>query len=102
MSLLAALALKVSAILLVALIGAACLRTRSASARHWVLAIGVVLAAVAPVLHVLPILPVVEVVPSSLSAVVEWFRQMRVCSDPPLRRRRWWPPRATTSSAGWP
>ena len=64
MSLLAALALKVSAILLVALIGAACLRTRSASARHWVLAIGVVLAAVAPVLHVLPILPVVEVVPA--------------------------------------
>ena len=31
-----------------------------------------------------------------------WFRQMRVCSDPPLRRRRWWPPRVTTSSAGWP
>ena len=47
MSLLAVLALKVSAILLVALIGAACLRTRSASARHWVLAIGVALAAVA-------------------------------------------------------
>ncbi len=46
MSLLAALTLKVSAILLVALIGAACLRTRSASARHWVLAIGVVLASV--------------------------------------------------------
>ena len=64
MSLLAALVLKVSAILLVALIGAACLRTRSASARHWVLAIGVALAAVAPVLHVLPILPVVEVVPA--------------------------------------
>ena len=64
MSLLAVLALKVSAILLVALIGAACLRTRSASARHWVLAIGVALAAVAPVLHVLPILPVVEVVPA--------------------------------------
>ena len=61
MSLLAALTLKVSAILLLALISAVCLRTRSASARHWVLAVGVASAAVAPALHVLPILPVVEV-----------------------------------------
>ena len=64
MSLLAALTLKVSAILLVALISAVCLRTRSASARCWVLAVGVASAAVAPALHVLPILPVVEVAPA--------------------------------------
>ena len=61
MSLLAALTIKVSAILLLALIGAVCLRTRSASARHWVLAVGVVSAGAAPALHLLPILPVVEV-----------------------------------------
>ena len=64
MSLLAALTLKVSAILLVALVGAVCLRRRSASARHWVLAVGVVSAAVAPALHVLPILPSVELAPA--------------------------------------
>ena len=40
MSLLAALTVKVSAILLLVLAGALCLRTRSAAARRWVLAIG--------------------------------------------------------------
>ena len=58
MSLLAGSIVKVSAILLLALIGALCLRTRSASARRWVLAVGVVSAVAAPALHVLPILPV--------------------------------------------
>ena len=89
MSLLAVLALKVSAILLVALIGAACLRTRSASARHWVLAIGVALAAVAPVLHVLPILPVVEVVPADagvLGPAVASEAVVAAASDDVVRR----------------
>ena len=63
MSLLGAVTIKVSAILLLALMGAFCLRTRSASARHWVLAIGVVSACVAPGLHLLPIPTVVEVAP---------------------------------------
>ena len=62
-SLLAALTLKVSAILLLALVGALCLRTRSAAARHWVLAIGVVSACVAPAIHLMPILPAVQVAP---------------------------------------
>ena len=61
MSLLAALTLKVSAILLLALIGALCLRTRSASTRRWVLAVGVVSAVAAPALHVLPMPPMVRV-----------------------------------------
>ena len=61
MSLLAAFTVKVSAILLLALAGALCLRTRSAAARHWVLAIGVVSACVAPAVHVLPIPPVAQV-----------------------------------------
>ena len=64
MSLLGALTIKVSAILLLALIGAVCLRARSAGARHWVLAIGVVSACVAPALHVLPIPPVVHMAPA--------------------------------------
>ena len=63
MSLLAALTIKVSAILFLALIGAFCLRTRAASARRWVLAVGVVSAGVAPALHVLPGPPVVRVAP---------------------------------------
>ncbi len=54
-SLLAALTIKVSAILLLTLIGALCLRKSSASARHWVLAVGVVSALTVPALHVLPI-----------------------------------------------
>ena len=58
MGLLAALTVKVSAILLLALIGALCLRRSSASARRWVLAVGVVSAVAAPALHVLPVLPV--------------------------------------------
>ena len=62
-SLLAALTMKVSAILLLALAGALCLRTRSASVRHWVLAVGVVSASVAPALHVLPVPPVVRLAP---------------------------------------
>ena len=62
-SLLAALTVKVSAILFLTLAGAFCLRTRSAAARHWVLASGVVSACVAPALHVLPIPPVVQVAP---------------------------------------
>ena len=63
MSLLAALTVKVSAILLLALVAALCLRTKSAAARHWVLAIGVMSACVAPALHVLPMLPVVRMAP---------------------------------------
>ena len=58
MSLLVGLSVKVSAILLLALSGALCLRTKSASTRRWVLAVGVVSAVAAPALHVLPILPV--------------------------------------------
>ena len=64
MSLLGALTIKVSAIVVLALIGASCLRTRSAAARHWVLAIGVVSACVAPALHVLPIPAVVQMAPA--------------------------------------
>ena len=63
MSLLAALTVKVSAILLLTLVAAFWLRARSAGARHWVLAVGVVSACVAPALHVLPIPPVVQVAP---------------------------------------
>ena len=63
MSLLAALTVKVSAILLLTLVSAFCLRMRSATARHWVLAVGVVSACVAPTIHVLPIPPVVRVAP---------------------------------------
>ena len=63
MSLLAALTVKVSAILLLVLIGTFFLRTRSAAARRWVLAAGVVSACVAPALHVLPVPPVVRVAP---------------------------------------
>ena len=53
-SLLAALTIKVSAILLLVLIGALCLRRASASARHWLLAVGVVSALAMPALHLLP------------------------------------------------
>ena len=63
-SLLGALTIKVSAILLLALIGAVCLRARSAAARHWVLAVGIVSACAAPALHVLPIPPAVQMVPA--------------------------------------
>ena len=63
MSLLAALTVKVSAILLVVLVGALCLRTRSAAARRWVLAVGVVSACAVPALHVLPVPPLVRVAP---------------------------------------
>ena len=63
MSLLAALTIKVSAILLLALIGTLCLRGSSASAKHWVLAVGVVAAVAAPALDVLPIPPVVRMAP---------------------------------------
>ena len=69
MSLLAALTLKVSAILLLALIGALCLRTRSAAARHWLLAVGVVSAVAAPALHVLPIPSVARVAPVRTACV---------------------------------
>ena len=58
MSLLAGLMVKVSAILLLVLIGTLCLRAKSPLARRWVLAVGVVSATAAPALHVLPILPV--------------------------------------------
>ena len=54
MSLLAVLTIKVSAILLLALIGTLLLRRSSAAARHWVLAVGVVSAVAVPALHVLP------------------------------------------------
>ena len=63
MTLLAALTVKVSAILLLVLAGALCLRTRSAAARRWVLAVGVVSACAAPALHVLPVPPVLQVAP---------------------------------------
>ena len=58
MSLLTALTIKVSAILLLALIGTLFLRKSSAAARRWVLAVGVVSAVAAPALHFLPIPPV--------------------------------------------
>ena len=63
MSVLAALTVKVSAILLLTLAGSFCLRARSAAARHWVLAIGIVSACLAPAVHVLPTLPVMQVAP---------------------------------------
>ena len=62
MSLLVLLTLKVSAILLPALIGALLLYRSSAAARHWVLAVGVVSAVAAPALHVLPTPPVARIV----------------------------------------
>ncbi|MDE2880478.1 MAG: M56 family metallopeptidase [Acidobacteriota bacterium] len=54
-SLLAGLTIKVSAILLLALIASLCLRRSSASARHWVLAVGVVSALAMPALGVLAV-----------------------------------------------
>ena len=63
MSLLAGLTVKVSVILLLTLAGALSLRARSAAAKHWVLAVGVVSACVAPAIHVLPNLPVMQVAP---------------------------------------
>ncbi len=63
MILLLALTVKVSVILLLALVGAACLRRGSAAARHWVLAVGVTSACAAPLVHVLPVGPVVRVAP---------------------------------------
>ena len=68
MSLLAALTVKVSAILLLTLAGVLCLRARSAAARHWVLSVGVVSACVAPALHILPVPPVAPVGPLAWSA----------------------------------
>ena len=62
-SLLAALTVKVSAILLLAWVGALCLRGRSAAARHWVLTVGVVSACAVPAVHALPIPPVVQIAP---------------------------------------
>ena len=64
MSLLAVLTVKVSAILLLALAGTLCLRGSSASAKRWVLAVGVVAAVATPALHVLPIPPVVRTAPA--------------------------------------
>lgn len=61
MSLLAVLTVKVSAILFLALIGVRGLRRRSAAARHWLLAVGVVSACAAPVFHVAPIPPAARV-----------------------------------------
>ena len=63
MSLLVALTIKVSAVLLLALIGALLLRRSSAAARHWVLAVGVVSAVAVPALHVLPTPPVARMAP---------------------------------------
>ena len=68
MSLLAALTVKVSAILLLTLAGVLWLRARSAAARHWVLSVGVVSACVAPGLHILPVPPVAPVGPLAWSA----------------------------------
>ena len=66
MSLLAVLTFKVSAILLLALTTTRLLRGSSAAARHWVLAVGVVSAAVVPALHVLPTPPVARMAPVGL------------------------------------
>ncbi len=63
MSVLAVLTLKVSAILLLALIGTLLLRRSSATARHWVLAVGVVSAVAVPAFHVLPTPPVARTAP---------------------------------------
>ncbi|MCY4507213.1 MAG: M56 family metallopeptidase, partial [Acidobacteria bacterium] len=63
MSLLAVLTIKVSAILLLPLIGTLLLRRSSASARHWMLAVGVVSAVAVPALHVLPTPPVARMAP---------------------------------------
>ena len=63
MALLAVLTFKVSAVLLLALIGALLLRRSSAAARHWVLAVGVVSAVALPALHVLPTPPVARMAP---------------------------------------
>ena len=60
---LAALTVKVSAILLLALAGALCLRARSAAARHLVLTVGVVSVCAAPAIHVLPLLPGAQAAP---------------------------------------
>ena len=54
-SLLAGLTIKVSGVLLLALIASVCLRRSSASARHWVLAIGVMSALAMPALSVLTV-----------------------------------------------
>lgn len=54
-SLLAGLTIKVSGVLLLALIASFCLRRSSASARHWVLAIGVMSALAMPALSVLTV-----------------------------------------------
>ena len=63
MSLLAMLSFKVSAILLLALLGTLLLRRSSAAARHWVLAVGLVSAVAAPALHVLPTPPIARMAP---------------------------------------
>ena len=54
-SAIAALTMKVSAILLLALVASLCLRRSSASARHWVLAVGVVSALATPALGILTV-----------------------------------------------
>ena len=63
MSVLAVLTLKVSAVLLLALVGTLLLRRSSAAARHWVLAVGVVSAVAVPAFHVLPTPPVARMAP---------------------------------------
>ena len=63
MGLLAALTIKVSAILFLALVAAFCVRRSSACTRRWVLAVGVVSAVAAPALHVLPLPAVVQLAP---------------------------------------
>ena len=63
MSLLVALTIKVSAILLLSLSGALLLRRSSAAARHWVLAVGVVSAGAVPALLLLPTPPVARMAP---------------------------------------
>ena len=63
MNLLAVLTFKVSAILLLTLLGTLLLRRSSAAARHWVLAVGVVSAVALPALHALPTPPVARMAP---------------------------------------
>ena len=57
------LTLKMSAVLLLALFGTLLLCRRSASARHWVLAVGVLSAVAVPALHFLPTPPVARMAP---------------------------------------
>ena len=113
MSLLAVLTVKVSAILLLALAGTLCLRGSSASAKRWVLAVGVVAAVAAPALDVLPIPPVVRMAPAGpfvfdglrLGSYVLFTEPATGAGVAELAAASQRPAAASpaaTSSAGWP